>query len=183
MRWRIQVYLRWLLLAGISVVALSLALGGCSTRTTSSSRGGQADAHVQASSPEEAGRYLVKTGGCNDCHTPGWAESNGTLPESEWLVGNTVGFQGPWGTTYPPNLRLFVQNISEDAWVTMFRTRNERPPMPWMNYHNASEQDLRAIYRFIKSLGPKGQPAPAFVPPGEEPKNPYILWVPQQPKR
>jgi len=139
--------------------------------------------YVVAPSPEAAGRYLVLFGGCNDCHTPGWEASGGKLPESEWLVGSPVGYRGPWGTTYASNLRLFVQAIGEDAWVQMFRTRTERPPMPWMNYHGLNERDLRAIYRFIKSLGPKGEPAPAYVPPDQEPKTPYILFIPQEPKR
>ena len=28
---------------------------------------------ISAASPEAAGRYLVRVGGCNDCHTPGFA--------------------------------------------------------------------------------------------------------------
>jgi mono/diheme cytochrome c family protein len=137
--------------------------------------------HVEASTDEEAGRYLVLFGGCNDCHTRGWDISNGKLPTSQWLLGNPIGFQGPWGTTYPANLRLFVQTISERAWVQMFRIRTQNPPMPWMNYHNISDKDLTAIYRFIKSLGPKGIAAPARVLPGVKSKTPYILWVPQGP--
>ena len=41
----------------------------------------------------------------------------------------------------------------------------------------AAEQESR----FIKSLGPAGEPAPAFVPPGQETKGPYIQF-PQPPK-
>lgn len=177
-RWLIAVVILVLLVVGVALVQVSRL-----PRFAGVPRPEESGPYLLASSPEEAGRYLIKMGGCNDCHTPGWAESGGTLAESEWLVGNAVGFRGPWGTTYPPNLRLFVQDISEDAWVAMFRTRTERPPMPWMNYHDLSERDLRAIYRFIKSLGPTGEPAPSYVPPGEEPKTPYILWVPQEPKR
>ncbi|MEJ2396973.1 MAG: cytochrome C, partial [Gammaproteobacteria bacterium] len=29
----------------------------------------------------ERGRYLVRIGGCNDCHTAGYAESGGKTPE------------------------------------------------------------------------------------------------------
>jgi len=28
----------------------------------------------------ERGRYLIVAGGCNDCHTPGYPESNGKTP-------------------------------------------------------------------------------------------------------
>jgi mono/diheme cytochrome c family protein len=65
----------------------------------------------------ERGRYLVGIGGCNDCHTPGYAESAGNVPDAERLTGSPVGFQGPWGTTYPANLRLVVQTLTEAEWL------------------------------------------------------------------
>ena len=42
-----------------------------------------------------------------------------------------------------------------------------------------SEQDARALYRYIYSLGPRGNIAPAAVAPDVEPSTPYILMVPQ----
>ena len=74
---------------------------------------------VQADSAVTAGRYLVIIGGCNDCHTAGYMAQEGNVPESDWLTGSPVGWRGPWGTTYPSNLRLLVQSMSEDAWVEM----------------------------------------------------------------
>lgn len=56
----------------------------------------------------ERGRYLIKTTGCNDCHTQGYTESAGRVAESRWLTGSSLGWQGPWGTTYAVNLRLLV---------------------------------------------------------------------------
>lgn len=127
---------------------------------------------------EEAGRYLVVLGGCNDCHTPGWAESDGRLPESEWLTGAPVGFKGPWGTSYAANLRLTVQSLTEDAFVARLKAGAGLPPMPWMNVRQLREEDQRAIYRFIRSLGAAGKPAPLAVAPGVEPTTPYIPFVP-----
>ena len=69
----------------------------------------------------DRGRYIVKTAGCNDCHTPGYAQSGGVTEEQQWLVGDSIGWQGPWGVTYPISLRLFVQSIEE------FRARGRRP--------------------------------------------------------
>ena len=80
----------------------------------------------------ERGRYIVNISGCNDCHTPGYPESGGKTPRNEWLTGNPVGFQGPWGTTYPANLRLLVQSMSEAQWIARARTPM-RPPMPWFS--------------------------------------------------
>ncbi len=114
----------------------------------------------------ERGRYLVKIGGCNDCHTPGYAERAGVVPERQWLTGSDLGWQGPWGTTYASNLRLVMARMSEAQWLQLARTAQYRPPMPWFNLHAMSERDLRAIYRFVQHLGPAGTPAPAYVPPG-----------------
>lgn len=132
--------------------------------------------------PARAGRYLVLVAGCNDCHTPGWNESGGKVPDSQWLTGVPLGWRGPWGTTYPANLRLTAQTLDEDGWVKMLHTRNARPPMPWASVNAMSESDLRAIYQFLKELGPKGQPMPAVVPPGTEPKGPYLNLEPVMPK-
>jgi mono/diheme cytochrome c family protein len=129
----------------------------------------------------ERGRYLAKIAGCNDCHTPGYAQAGGKVPEKQWLTGDQLGWRGPWGTTYATNLRLYMQNFTEDQWVKLAKSRQLRPPMPWFALQDMTTQDLRAIYKFIRYLGPAGAPAPTFVLPGQEPKGPYVLF-PQTPK-
>ena len=124
----------------------------------------------------QRGRYLAQTAGCNDCHTPGYAMSNGNVPETQWLIGDNFGWRGPWGTTYPPNLRLFVQKLSEAEWIKTAHTLKTRPPMPWFNLNAMHNNDLRALYRFIVSLGDPGQPAPAYLPPGQEPNTAYAQF-------
>jgi mono/diheme cytochrome c family protein len=131
----------------------------------------------------ERGKYLVKITGCNDCHTPRYAGAGGQVPEAQWLVGDKLGWRGPWGTTYPINLRLYMQDISEDRWVHLAKTRRTRPPMPWFALRDMTEHDLRAIYQFIRSLGPAGEVAPAYVPPEKVPQPPYVQFpVPSQPE-
>ena len=123
----------------------------------------------------QRGRYLVQIGGCNDCHTPGYAVTAGKVDEKLWLTGDKLGWRGPWGTTYPPNLRLVAQNLTEDGWMS--RARSElRPPMPWFNLRDMSDADVRAIYRYLKHLGPAGEPAPAYVPPDREPQPPFVQF-------
>lgn len=126
------------------------------------------------------GRYLVQIAGCNDCHTPDYMFTDGVVDESLWLTGASLGWNGPWGTTYPPNLRLTAQGMSEDQWV-VFAPAPKRPPMPWFNLRDMSEEDLRAIYRYLKHIGPAGQPAPAALPPGEEPPEPVFRAPPPPP--
>jgi mono/diheme cytochrome c family protein len=122
------------------------------------------------------GRYLVKIAGCNDCHTKGYAQSDGNVPESQWLLGDDLGWNGAWGTTYPFNLRLFVQNMTEDAWMQKIKNARSRPPMPWYALRDMSEKDFRDIYRYLRHLGPAGKTAPAFVPPGQATKGPAVRY-------
>ncbi len=134
---------------------------------------------VQAPDPIAAGKYLVQIGGCNDCHTPGFMETGGAnIPDENLLTGLTVGFRGPWGTTYGSNLRIFAKQFVEDDFVKVLRARTSRPPMPWGSLHAMSDADLRAVFKYLASLKPAGKPAPAYVPPGVEPKTPYFVLDP-----
>ena len=138
---------------------------------------GQAGKQPPSNQPQiERGRYVVDIPGCNDCHTAGYAQAGGRAPETERLKGDTLGYQGPWGTTYPTNLRLSIGRMTEDNWVKYAKTLMTRPPMPWFNVRAMTEADLRALYQYVKSLGMSGAEAPAFLPPGQQPKPPYIQW-------
>jgi mono/diheme cytochrome c family protein len=125
----------------------------------------------------ERGRYVVMIGGCNDCHTDGYGARDGNVEQSQWLRGSgALGFSGPWGTTYAPNLRLTVGKFTESEWVKYGKTLKTRPPMPWFNVNAMSEDDLRAMYRFIKSLGPAGDPGQGYRPPGQDAPLPVVEW-------
>jgi mono/diheme cytochrome c family protein len=142
---------------------------------------GAGAADIAADLSVERGRYVVRTSGCNDCHTAGYLENSGKVPESEWLQGQSTGYRGPWGTTYPANLRLTVRGMTEDQWVAFARAER-LPPMPWFNVVAMDEADLRAMYRYIRSLGPSGERAPAPLPPGQEGTLPFISFMPQAPQ-
>jgi len=122
----------------------------------------------------ERGRYLIEIMGCNDCHTPGYMEKGGYIPEEDWLVGDTLGYRNDRGTVYPTNLRLLLNRMSEDEWISMARRMRKQTPMMWVMLPKVREIDLRAIYRFVTFLGPKGDPAPAPLPPNVEPTTRYI---------
>jgi mono/diheme cytochrome c family protein len=124
------------------------------------------------------GRYLIQTTGCNDCHTPGYMQKDGQVPESEWLTGDALGWQGPWGTTYPANLRLLARSLTEAQWLARAR-QPMRPPMPSPSLRAMTDADLKAIYRYVKSLPLKGPAAPAYVPPGGKVATPYLDLTPK----
>ncbi|MBF8254818.1 MAG: putative cytochrome c, partial [Deltaproteobacteria bacterium] len=107
---------------------------------------------------------------------PGFLATGGKAPQKEWLTGGVMGWRGPWGTTYPANLRLYFQEINEAQWVQLAREIRRRPPMPYYSLNSMSEADVRSIYKFINSLGAAGKPAPAFVTPGKVPPQPYVQF-------
>ncbi|MDX1671014.1 MAG: hypothetical protein R3211_01630 [Balneolaceae bacterium] len=158
----------------LCLIAILTAMGCQQNRSDEDTR-----PYINADSQVEAGRYLVTVAGCNDCHTHGYLLKEGDIPEDQWLTGSTIGWRGPWGTTYANNLRLRVQEMSADDFVEILHTRKKLPPMPWFNVVQMSEKDARAVYAYIKSLGPKGEHMPAPVPPGKEPETPYFSLFPQ----
>lgn len=124
------------------------------------------------------GKYLITISGCNDCHTPGGMEKGPGVPLQDWLTGVPVGLQGPWGTTYASNLRLVIGGLTEAEWIKHAR-QPRLPPMPWFNLREMSDQDLKAIYAYVRSLGPAGVTMPAYVAPGGKVTTPYFVFVPQ----
>ena len=134
----------------------------------------QQSAELERSPEVERGRYVVEIMGCNDCHTPNYMGSGASLPEEDWLVGGDLGFHGSWGTAYPSNLRLMLNGISEDDWLILAKTMRRTSPMSWVRLPKVTDQDLRAVYRFVKYLGPKGVPAPGRLPAGVIPTTDYL---------
>lgn len=163
----------------LSTALLALGLAACQPS------GPPAAAAAPAPSTEAEllarGEYLVRIAGCNDCHTPRYAETGGKVDKAAWLTGTPLGFHGPWGTTYASNLRLRLHELSEAQWLEYSANLRTRPIMPDFAVRDMSEQDRRAIYRFVRSLGPAGQPAPDALPPGRTPPPPYFGMVLPEP--
>jgi hypothetical protein len=66
--------------------------------------------------------------------------------------------------------------MTADQFMAHARSDQRRPPMPWFNVRDMTDDDVKAIYTYLKHLGPGGKPAPAYLPPGQEPKGPFILF-------
>lgn len=122
------------------------------------------------------GKYVIEISGCNDCHTAGYAEKAGKVPEQQWLTGDAVGWRGPWGTTYAPNLRTLISSMTAEQWLRYARNFEARPPMPWFNIRQMSDADLIALHAYVKNLGPAGSAAPAYLPPDKTPTGPVIQF-------
>ena len=81
------------------------------------------------------------------------------------------------GRTRLTNLRLTIDALDEAQWLVYTANLHTRPPMPDYQLRAMREEDRRAIYRFIRSLGPAGAPAPAALPPGQTPPPPHFQLV------
>ena len=109
-------------------------------------------------------------------HTAGYLLAPDKTPDQAWLLGDTLGWSGPWGTTYASNLRLILPRLSEEQWLQLARQAAYRPPMPNHALRIMEEDDLRSIHRFVVQLGAAGQPAPAALAPGQTPAGPAVLF-------
>jgi len=82
---------------------------------------------------------------------------------------------GPWGTTYAPNITGDETGIgawSEQQFIACIRegklkglSRPLLPPMPWQFYKAMTDDELKAIFAYLKSTKPIKNIAPAYEPP------------------
>lgn len=86
---------------------------------------------------------------------------------------------GPWGASFAGNLtpdgtgigfwkeENFIKAIREGKLKGMDNGRPILPPMPWQNFAKASDEDLRAIFAFLKSIKPIQNVVPQPIPPDQ----------------
>lgn len=92
-----------------------------------------------------------------------------------WVLLNYNGtaFVGPWGFSYAANISSdqsgiggwseaqFFKAIRQGKYKGLDNSRPLLPPMPWMVYANATDDDLRAIFAYLKSTPPVSNAVPA----------------------
>jgi mono/diheme cytochrome c family protein len=120
------------------------------------------------------GRYLVTLATCADCHTPRDAQGQ-VLPGLEYSGGNV--FENPLGPVAAGNITPDPSGIpyySEELFVEAMRTgmvkaRPLHPQMPWVLYRNMTDEDLKAIFAFLKTLTPAKHRVDNSKPPTDCP--------------
>lgn len=160
----------------LSWVVVALTCAGVGDVSVAADRLARTEATSLNSTDVERGRYLVMITGCNDCHTPNFLANARTTPEKDRLTGGKLGWRGPWGTAYAVNLRLYFQDMTVEQWILSAKEIQQRPPMPYFSLNAMTTPDLKAIYEYIRHLGPAGDPAPEFVAPDRDPSQPYVLF-------
>jgi mono/diheme cytochrome c family protein len=97
----------------------------------------------------------------------------------KWVM--TIGtdftaWVGPWGISYAANLTpdeaTGIGNWTDEVFIKALRTgkhmgagRPILPPMPWFNFAKATDEDLKAILAYLKSIPPISNKVPDPVPP------------------
>lgn len=109
------------------------------------------------------GKYLVRLGGCTDCHTPG--HLLGKPDMSRFLGGSDVGLEAPGLGTFvarnlTPDKDTGLGNWTKDEMIAAIQTgvrpdgRILAPIMPWRAYAGLTKSDVGAIVDYLKSLPP-----------------------------
>ena len=119
-------------------------------------------------------------------------------PSGPWLASfaaTQTAFAGPWGVSYAANLTP-DQNTgmgiwTEDMFVRAMRSgkhmgtsRQIQPPMPWMWIGKATEDDLKAVYAYLRSIPPVRNRVPDYIEPPAawQPGAPSSRPTPPRPK-
>lgn len=94
------------------------------------------------------------------------------------MSGDLTAAFGPWGTSFAANItsdETGIGNWSEEQFKTAMRkgkfkglenARDLLPPMPWFNFAQLTDEDLEAMYAYLKSTKPVNNVVPAPIPPG-----------------
>ena len=130
----------------------------------------QAPDHQMRPSPADTvlyGGYLANAAGCVDCHSQ--QDKGKIIAGTEF--GGGMEFKQPAGIIRAPNITLHktlgLGNWTSDLFVAKFKVYADssyqpqklnphelNSPMPWKMYSGMTEQDLRAIYSYLKSIKP-----------------------------
>jgi hypothetical protein len=109
----------------------------------------------------------------------------GVLGPKAWgaLAANDfTAWAGPWGVSFTANLtpdvKTGIGSWTEDMFVKTIRNgkhmgegRNLLPPMPWDVYRNLSDEDLKSIFAYLKTIKPIENAVHEPIPPPEQPKH------------
>jgi mono/diheme cytochrome c family protein len=123
----------------------------------------------------ERGAYLVTAvAECADCHTER-SMVDGHFTGARLAGGTPFEVDGKLGMlVVPPNLTPDpktgrITAWTEDQFVARFRQGKLIPgsPMPWNAFARMTDDDLRAIYRYLRTVTPvEHDPGPSLRPKG-----------------
>lgn len=96
------------------------------------------------------------------------------------MTAATTGtaFSGGWGTSFAMNLTpdslTGIGIWTEEMFIKTIRTgkhwgtgRPIMPPMPWFNYAKLTDDDIRAVYAYLRTIPPVRNHVQAYRPPSK----------------
>lgn len=101
-----------------------------------------------------------------DIKTPGVAA---TYDETTWI--------GPWGKSFAANITpdstgiglwkesQFINCLRKGLFKGLDGARPLMPPMPWQDYSQMSDNEMKAIFAYLKSVKPVHNVVREYVPP------------------
>jgi hypothetical protein len=103
----------------------------------------------------------------------------GVIAPDKWgAIGSNdlTTWVGPWGISFArnltPDIATGIGSWTEQIFIKALRTgkhmgegRNILPPMPWQLIGKATDNDLKAIFAYLKSLKPIENAVPEPIPP------------------
>lgn len=105
-----------------------------------------------------------------------------SLGNGPWLwagAATNTAFAGPWGVSFARNLTPDPATglvIDEATFIRALRTgkhygagRPINPPMPWMNYGKMTDEDLGALFAYLRSIPAVANEVPEPIPPSGAP--------------
>jgi hypothetical protein len=113
-------------------------------------------------------------------HPESFSIANGTATASnQWIMtvaASGTAFSGPWGVSFAANLtpdeNTGLGIWTEDMFVKAVRSgrhmgvsRPILPPMPWPNVGGLSDDDVKAVYAYLRSIRPIHNRVPDPIPP------------------
>ena len=93
-----------------------------------------------------------------------------------YMAPDATAFIGPWGMSYSANLTpdsaTGIGAWTETQFINTLRNgkhlgngRDLLPPMPWPDFGKKTDDDLKAVFAYLKSLPPISNKVHAPVPP------------------
>lgn len=107
----------------------------------------------------------------------------GVLSPTGWVGlvnGHVTAHAGPWGISFTRNLTpdqaTGLGSWTEEMFINTIRRgkhqgegRDLLPPMPWPNYAQATDDDLKAIFAYLQSIPAIDNAVPDPIPPAGPP--------------
>jgi mono/diheme cytochrome c family protein len=121
--------------------------------------------------PTRHGAYLANIGTCSDCHTPRNPKFQ-PIPGMEMAGGSPmVREQGVASANLTPDASGIVY-YDEELFIRTIRTgsvdaRKLKPVMPWWAYRNMTDDDLKAVFAYLRTLKPVHHDVDNTEPPAQ----------------